>query len=194
MTQSQVVAASGKNITVNVSRAFSELRSVFATMWAPTFNENMAQWMKPWNFFYHPMARVDYHTTKGELEYQLSIGSKVYPTFPIRSCTETYYQLTKCLGIHGSGVHSIDVDADEFNYYKHVLGIDLERYLQVPYTGVSTQSGSLMSLKIRSYDVNSHDDVVTSIPSTGSLCDTVYITCHYQAAIVISSTGVELYE
>ena len=50
MTQSQVVSASGKNITVNVSRAFSELRSLFATLWAPPINDNMAKWMKPWNF------------------------------------------------------------------------------------------------------------------------------------------------
>ena len=52
-----------------------------------------------------------------------------------------------------------------------------------------------MSLKIRSYDTNSPPNTLTTtIPSTGNICDTVYITCYYQAAIVISSTGVELYE
>ena len=73
---------------------------------------------KPWNSFYSPMH--DYvdntgssfdntYDSDGEIAYfQISVGSKNFPEYPIRSLQEAYYQLRKTLGVHDQH-NSIDI-------------------------------------------------------------------------------------
>ena len=91
VSQTQVIK--GSNVTVNISRAFSELRSVFASLDADHNSEALSLFIKPWNDFYHPMSKQMTFTPVGELEWQLSIGSKIYPDMPVRSLSESWYQL-----------------------------------------------------------------------------------------------------
>ena len=49
------------------------------------------------------------HNLNGEFEYQLQIGSKLYPEYPIRSHNEAFYQLKKAFGVQASAVHNFDI-------------------------------------------------------------------------------------
>ena len=45
------------------------------------------------------MGSATYNKAK-ELSFEMQIGSKKYPEYPIRSLAEAFYQLRKSLGLH----------------------------------------------------------------------------------------------
>ena len=59
-----------------------------------------------------------------ELEFQVQIGSKMIPEYPIRSLSETYSQLKKALGIHSSPWHSISPSYQQYMKDHFIIGID----------------------------------------------------------------------
>ena len=89
------------------------------------------------------------HNSDGELEYQLQIGSKLFPEYPIRSHNEAYYQLCKTLGVQASAVHNFDISAREYRFAKFMLGTDCEKVLDAGFTGINTRAGDLMSIKFK---------------------------------------------
>lgn len=64
-----------------------------------------------------------------EIEWQIQIGSKLYPEFCCRSNSEAMYQLLQCLGILSSSFHSIDITGRDYRRLKFIIGLDLERVL-----------------------------------------------------------------
>ena len=53
-----------------------------------------------------------------DLEIQVQIGSNLYPEYPIKSGNEAFYNLRKCLGLHNTGYHSIDINPREYAWLK----------------------------------------------------------------------------
>ena len=82
-TSSQVVPQF--NTTVNVSRALTRLKSVFVSF---SFNDGTANASKEVNNFFHPMNGV--YSKAGELSFEMQIGAKKYPEYPIRSLAEAF--------------------------------------------------------------------------------------------------------
>ncbi|MFM7854649.1 MAG: hypothetical protein ACKO96_22665, partial [Flammeovirgaceae bacterium] len=89
------------------------------------------------------------HNSKGVFEFQLQIGSKLFPEYPIRSHTEAYYQLKKTLGVQASAVHNFDVSAVEYRDHKFILGTDCERVSDAGFTRLNTRAGDLMTVKFK---------------------------------------------
>jgi len=111
------------DLVINVSRAISRLKSIFINFSKKTSGQyalgfrteaqnaggydggilgNFGDINKPFNRFYHPMsgqqpADEDYEPD-AELEYQIQIGSKQFPEYPIRSTAEAFAQLRKQWG------------------------------------------------------------------------------------------------
>jgi hypothetical protein len=74
---------------------------------------------KTFNSFLHPMSAAYYAVAEitdytKEFQWQLQIGSKLFPEYPARSLAESFYQLKKALGIHGSAFHSLSITAKQF--------------------------------------------------------------------------------
>ena len=90
ITQSQAVTPS-KDMSLNVSRAVSRLKSVFVTFYKSLETEHAVH--KDWLSFMHPMGAA-YDKDK-ELEVQLQIGALLFPQYPIRSVSESFSQLKK---------------------------------------------------------------------------------------------------
>ena len=77
----------------------------------------------------------------------------MYPEMPIRSTAEAFSQLSKCLGIHGSPFHSLDISPQQYRDYSFILGIDFEKVLQAGFTGVNSRAGGdLMTIKVKPVD------------------------------------------
>ena len=68
-----------------------------------------------------------YDSTK-ELEFEMQIGNKKSPEYPIRSVAEAYYQLRKTLGAHGINAQ-IDMAATYYINDKFALAIGTEKVL-----------------------------------------------------------------
>ena len=109
VTMQQTVT--GSNISVNVARAVSRLKTIFCSF-NGDYNPTQAQIKnnpyylvkKEFNYFYHPMGLQDvenadtFYDFNQELEFQVQIGNKMIPEYPIRSLSESWAQLKKSIG------------------------------------------------------------------------------------------------
>jgi hypothetical protein len=71
----------------------------------------------------------------------------MFPEMPVRSLAETFYQLKKALGIHGSAFHSLSITPDQYKTDHFIIGIDTEKILEAGFTGLNTRSGDLMVVR-----------------------------------------------
>ena len=111
---------------------------------------------KNFNTFYHPMGGPgDGGGTDGvydsarELQFQVQIGSKQFPEYPIRSASEAFTQLRKTTGILGSTVGSLDIDNEKYEKLHHIIALDTEKTLQAGYTGLDMKRGQLLTVKVK---------------------------------------------
>ena len=137
-------------VRLNVTRALSRLKNVFITLDKSYPTNNIVY--KPWNSFYSPMetftgSTLNDYDADGEIaDFQIQVGSKLFPEYPIRSHAEAYYQLRKTLGKHDQH-NSFDITQHEYRCRKFVLGIDMEKVLEAGYTGLNTRAGDLMNIR-----------------------------------------------
>jgi hypothetical protein len=197
ITQYQTLTSSDS--AVNVTRAVSRLKSVFINFdnrHTAGGNDGSIVHSNV-NTFMGPMATVPdgngvssyfggaYNYLK-ELQWQLQIGSKMYPEFPCGSLSETFYQLKKALGIVGSAFHSVAINAEQYRNDKFIIGIDTEKILEAGFTGLNTRAGDLMIVRIK--------------PANGSVGDmplwatSMFIMLHTDQILEIRDTGCQVFD
>jgi hypothetical protein len=145
---------------INVSRSLTKMKSVFASLdksFADT-NARKTFYNKCWNNFWSPNAGTGLTTTLthgGEkfTHFQLQIGAKLFPEYPIKTHVEAFYSLRKALGIQANHLHSIDIDGNEYRSNKFIVGIDTEKLLGLSFTGMNTRNNLMtVHLKTRTGD------------------------------------------
>ena len=185
VTQSQAIT--GQDVGVSLNRAITRLKSIFVTFYQTT-NINGVQVHKEFNDFNHPMDNAtDGKYDKGyELEYQIQIGSKLFPEYPVRSISESFAQLKKCLGILGSNFHSVSISPLQYRNNKFIIGCDTEKALQAGFTGLNTRQGDLLSIKVKAMD--------KSVLTAAKMPDTMYIVLHSDQIMEISDAGVQVFD
>ena len=129
------------------------------------------------------------HDSNGEFEFQLQIGSKLFPEYPIRSHNEAYYQLKKALGVQASAVHNFDISAREYRSQKFVLGTDCEKVLDAGFTGLNTRAGDLMTVKFKYAGKGA-----LSNGTWANLADRLHIVLHSDQIMEIRDTGVQVFD
>jgi hypothetical protein len=190
VSQFQSANATDKNL-INVSRALTRLKSVFVTLQKDTPVGELTR--KPWNTFHSPMRGDNIvpadgvnHEATGEFEYQLQIGSKLFPEYPIRSHNEAFYQLAKTLGVQASAVHNFDINAREYRFNKLILGTDCEKVLDAGFTGLNTRAGDLMTVK---FDLKAPSgELGVRKP------DRIHIVLHSDQILEIRDSGCQVYD
>ena len=192
---SQTQQMVGQNVSINVTRALTRLKSIFINMDRARVGEgNQAvglHGIKSFNDFFHSMSgsQVGFAATPGiydpnrEMEFQFQIGSKLYPEYPIRSTAEAFYQLRKTLGIHTSSFHNIDISPQQWINNKFVVAIDTEKVLSAGFTGLNTRAGDLLTIKVKHMTADQL-----------SQADRMQIILHADMVVNIRDTGVEVME
>lgn len=190
VSQMQTIAGQDAPL-INVSRALTRLKSVFVTL-HKDYGGHRATLLgrKAWNDFFSPMSPDNHdgsltHDQNGEFEFQLQIGSKLFPEYPIRSHNEAFYQLKKTLGVQASAVHNFDIDPIEYRDYKFVLGTDCEKVLDAGFTGLNTRAGDLMSVKLK-YNSKGTDN--------NRLADRIHIILHSDQILEIRDSGCQVFD
>ena len=186
----QLQSISGQTPSINITRALSRLKSVFVTLDQALTVAKIADtdlhiqvWKKWWNDFFHPMSySTGTYASVFELEAQLQVGSKLFPTYPIRTCQEAFYQLRKCMGIESSNFHSMDITPLEYRNHKFVLAFDTEKMLGTAFSGINIKTGSLMTLKMK------------STAPAADMPDTCYLVLHFDSILSIRDSGIEVFE
>ena len=184
---SQLQSVLSADIAVNVTRALTRLKSVFVTFDGPHTGASQ-QWislLKSTNNFIHPMNSSGFYNPAKEMEFQIQIGSKLFPEYPVKSLAEAYYQLRKTLGVASSTFHSLNIPEFHYRNFKFIVGIDTEKVLAAGFTGLNSKAGDLMTLKFKALSGG-------AVP--GDLPQLMYITLHADCILNIRDTGVEVFE
>ena len=189
VSQMQTIAGQDAPL-INVSRALTRLKSVFVTLNKDiSGNRSWFLGRKTWNDFFSPLS-IDHagrntinHNPDGEFEFQLQIGSKLFPEYPIRSHNEAYYQLKKTLGVQASAVHNFDITPNEYRDNKFILGTDCEKVLDAGFTGLNTRAGDLMSVKFK-FATN----------TATRLADRIHIVLHSDQILEIRDSGCQVFD
>ena len=177
-----------QKVRLNVTRALTRLKNVFITLDKPAAGQNYAPKFKEWNSFYSPMedytgAQRNSWAAAGEIaDFQVQIGSKLFPEYPIRSHAEAYYQLRKTLGKHDQH-NSFDITQHEYRCRKFIMGIDMEKVLEAGYTGINTRAGDLM---------NSRFDHAT--PDADKWAQSLHIVLTSDQILEIRDSGVQVFD
>ena len=187
VSQFQAANSTDKNL-INVSRALTRLKSVFVTLQKAATTAEIFR--KDWNTFHSPMRAENIttlnHVAAGEFEFQLQIGSKLFPEYPIRSHNEAFYQLARTLGVQASAVHNFDISAREYRYNKLILGTDCEKVLDAGFTGLNTRAGDLMTVK---FELNKAGTTLDARKP-----DRIHIVLHSDQILEIRDTGCQVYD
>ena len=186
----QMQSISGQTPSINITRALSRLKSVFVTLdqaYTDTKKTDtdihIKVWKKWWNDFFHPMSySTGKYDSDFELEAQLQVGSKLFPTYPIRTCQEAFYQLRKCMRIATSNFHSMDITPLEYRNHKFVLAFDTEKMLGTAFSGINIKTGRLMTLKMK------------STAAAAQMPDTCYLVLHFDSILSIRDSGIEVFK
>ena len=174
-------------LDIQTTRALSKLRSVFVTFRrAPTAAEktaliaaggpNTAESM-----LLSPLNAAASGSNNEGPEWQLSCGSRVWPTVPVRSAAETFSSLRQTLDMSIFGV--LNIDKAQWRKNRYIIAVDLERAgnagSSANFTGLSTRGGEPIILHIRRWP--------------GAVQPShAYIHLFYDAVVNIEAAGVSL--
>ena len=129
------------------------------------------------------MASAGYDHSK-EVEFQMQIGSKLMPEYPIRSLAEAFYQLRKSLGINSTNAQ-MNMVQRYYRDHKFVISLDCEKLNGASFTGMNTRAGDLMTLRMKGANGNI---AISSDPHKLHYC------MAYDAVLQVNDTGVTVLE
>ena len=128
-------------------------------------------------FFYHPCSTNGQLTLANEHSYQVQIGAKLVPEYPVHSLAESYSQLKKTVG------RAFKMHSSWYRSRKYIIGLDLEKISGAGFTGVSTKAGDLLTINFRDCDATGQAD---SVPSR------VFCALNYDCVLNIQDSGIQL--
>ena len=188
ISQSQVV--SGPSPTVNVSRAVSRLSTVFVSFEPPAafYTQATRPRAKAFNTFYHPMAfgvaenaKVAHDPAK-ELEFQLQVGSKLFPEYPVQSLSEAFAQLRKTVKDGRSDFHGLSLTPQQYRKDHFIAALQTSKVSEAGFTGLNTRSGDLMTIKVKS-----------SVPDA-EMPSAMHVVLESDQILEIRDTGVQVFD
>ena len=130
ITQSQSVEGND-SISVPVIRSVSKLVASVITFYRtdqPSLGYEYAN--KRFCRFYHPHQSHDsevegiYDVNK-DLEFQIQLGSKLFPEYPCNSLSQCFYHLRKALNLPVFHQHSISIDFKQYRDRQFIFGFQL---------------------------------------------------------------------
>ena len=163
-----------KNFSANINRALTRLKSVFITLQGVE-----GAWDKQCNDFFHPIAvqAIDRYSVSDEHQYQVQIGSKLIPEYPVKSLSESLSQLRKTVG------SPFQMYGRWYRTRKYIIGLDLEKVSGAGFTGMSTKAGDLMTLNFRDCEVSGVG---------GSTPHRVFCALNYDCVVNIQDSGLQV--
>ena len=190
ITQMQSVAGYS-DINVPVIRSVSKLVASFITFYRtddPSLGYEYAN--KRFCRFYHPHQSHDssaegiYDINK-DLEFQIQLGSKLFPEYPCNSLTQCFYHLRKALNLPVFHQHSISIDFKQYRDRQFIFGFSFEKVPDSSYTGINTRAGQQMLIRIK--------PAGASIP-VDDMPDEMFITMLSEQILEIKDLGLKVFD
>ena len=136
-------------------------------------------WDKQCNGLFHPIAMKTNgsYSVSDEHQYQVQIGSKLVPGYPVKSLSESLSQLRKTAG------GSFQMFGRWYRIRKYIIGLGLEKVSGAGFTGMSTKSGDFMALNFR-------DCGVAGLG--GSTPQRVFCALNYDCVLNVQDSGIQV--
>ena len=163
-----------KKKSANIHRALSRLKSIFFIL-----NTAGSVQYKEANNLFHPIAVKlnDGYDVEDEHSFQIQIGDKIMPEYPLASVTETLYQLGKTVG------HPLHIYGRWFRSHRYIIGLDSEKISGAGFTGLSTKAGDQITLNFKNCDA---EGWTSSVPTR------LYCALHYDSVLNIQDSGIQV--
>ena len=117
-----------------------------------------------------------------DLEFQLQLGSKLFPEYPWKSITQAFYYLPQALNLPLFHQHHLSIEFDQYECNKFIFAINMERVPDSSHSGINTKSGQQLLIRCK--------------PSGNMLSalmpDTIYITLVSEQILSIRDAGVQM--
>ena len=189
---SQQSTISGTNVSVQVSRAVSRLQKCFITLYKPNATE--IAWDKQAIKFYHPMeAGAGVYNPAKELEFQIQLGPKLYPEYPVKSISEAFGILKQTLNLPDWGLHSVGIDFRQYISQKFIYAMSFEKVPEASWSGINTKVGQILMIKLNAVDTTPNGAAGNGT-AVGSIADTLYVTLMTENILEVRDVGVSIYD
>ena len=184
--------APNQSWSITISRAFSRIKSVFATFESDgsrgtirTESNNFLNWHgKPNYNTYGDVLQYQPALAEG-WRFQMTSGSLIFPDIPMSSAGEAFYQLSKVLGMH-STLEGTSIPPSEWLGNSFMFALDLEKASTAPgsgsaaFTGLSTRNAG-DTIRLAWEGVEPRD-----LASTPQRC---YVTIHHDLILELRAEG-----
>jgi len=176
-TQKHSITSATPNI--NVSRALTAIKDIFITFDDESVAAATERYIcKSCNSFKHPTGN------KEDFEFQMTIGSLIFPDFPAKHTSEHWYMTKKALGIQDATFYDVAIDKESYLAVnpdiarRFILDHNLERVISSNMTGLTSKAGDLISLNMKG--INHHRTTHA------------YIHIHYDGILNLRDIGAEV--
>ena len=142
-----------KNFSAHITRAVIRLKSIFITLHRP---DGVAY--KQANDFHHPAGINGQMALAHEHSYQVQIGSKLIPEYPVNSVSKSYIQVKKTVG------RAFKMHSSWYRSRKYIIGLHMGKVSGAGFTGLSTKAGDLLTLNFKDC-ITDGDGAADSIPN-----------------------------
>ena len=122
-----------------------------------------------------------------EIEWQIQIGSKMFPEYTCRSVNQSFYELKKALGIASSTYHSISPTRQQYQDDHFICAVDTEKVIEAGFTGLNTKQGDLMTIRCKPANSPPANQVFFN-------ANKIYIMLHTDNILEIRETGAQVFD
>ena len=154
ITQSQNVKGS-TNFSVLVIRSVSKLVAAFLIFYKAGDPSTGYEYCdKEFCRFYHPHQNHEpldaaVYDKNEDLEFQIQLGSKLYPEYPCKSITQFFYHLRKALSLPMFHQHSMNISFKQYRDRQFIFAFSFEKVPDSCNTGINTRAGQQLLLRVK---------------------------------------------
>ena len=152
-TQVVSVPRGASSIDVQAVRAFSRLNALFVSFLK---HDNSGLGSHNGISFHNPSLKVGDAANNGYVEHtmrwQVQIGSKLTPEAPATSTAETFSILRSATGVIDESVRTLNLTAQSYKSSRFVIGVPLQTVQGMPFSGLNTRSGDLLTFRASNID------------------------------------------
>ena len=117
-----------------------------------------------------------------DLEFQLQLGSTLFPEYPCKSLTQAFYYLRKALNLLLFHQHHLSIEFNQYKSNKFIFAMNMERVPDSSYSGINTKSGQQLLIRCKP----------SGSMLTALMPDTIYITLVSEQILSIRDAGVQI--
>ena len=146
----------------------------------------------PTNYFvvFHPHPAHNpldegIHDKNKDFEFQIQLGSKLYPEYPCNSITQCLYHLGKALNSPMFHQHSTNINFKQYRDRQFIFAFSFEKVPDSSYTGINTRAGQQMLLRVK--------PAGATIPAN-EMPDKLYITMLSEQILEIKDLGLKVFD